>query len=74
ESAGEQGAMLASSRVAAQTQPIQDQHASRCATMERCVPKDCTNHRATLPKRLGKKSTVFIVCHRLLKNMKFHDL
>jgi hypothetical protein len=30
-----------------------------CATMERCVPKDCTDSHPTLPKRLGERVNNF---------------
>src|SRR5690606_6123690 len=46
---------------------------SRCATMERCVPKDCTIRCATLPKRLGKNFTAFIYHNKLLKNKQFYN-
>ncbi len=74
ESADEQGVMLAFSTVAAQARLGETRLQTRCATMERCVPKDCTNRRTTLPKRLGKNSRKFLIRYIQLKNMEIHKI
>jgi hypothetical protein len=42
-----------------------------CATMERCVPKDCTNDCVTLPKRLGEFLAQFSIRDKFLNTLVF---